>query len=143
MANESKNRVKVAKKYTKIGVIPVSALKRINNHFSVPYDARTIRANVGNTIKHNNKHFSGMKRALDELGITKEGYAEYVARNYTEIRTGNKTNSLVLVVRTNASHHMATIHLFFDKNENFWLVTSVHPEREEDLTKNTLLWSRE
>ena len=81
-----------------------------------------------------------MKQPLEELGITKEGYAEYVARNYTEIWTGNKTNSLVLVVRTDASHHMAAIHLFFDKNENFWLVTSVHPEREEDLVRNTQVW---
>ena len=140
MANQSKNRVKLNQEYRKIGTIPLAALKRINDHFEVPFDARTIRANNVNTVKHNSDHLSYVDKALAELGITKEGYAEYVARNYTEIWNGKQKQSLVLVVRVKDKNHMAAVHLFFDKNENFWLVKSVHIEREADLNRMTLIW---
>lgn len=142
MANQSKNRVKLNQRYRKIGTIPLAALKRVNDHFEAPFDAKTIRANKVNTIKHNNDHLSYVDKALDELGITKEGYAEYVARNYTEIWKGKEKKSLVLVVRVNDKNHMAAVHLFLDKNENFWLVKSVHIERDADLNRMTLIWFR-
>lgn len=38
--------------------------------------------------------------------------------------------------------HLATVHLYFDKNENFWLVKSVHAERLADLERMTLVWEK-
>ena len=96
MAKQSKNKVKLEKQYRKIGVIPKSAVKKIKEHLDIPNDATSIRSNPENVLKHNKKHLSAIKQALDALGITKDGYAEYVAKNYNQIRLGNKSNSIVL-----------------------------------------------
>ena len=93
MAKQSRNKVKLNKEYRKIGIISKSALSKINEHFIIPNNANTIRSNPLNVLKHNEHHLNSMKQALDELGITKEGYAEYVAKNYNQIRLGNRLNS--------------------------------------------------
>ena len=142
MANQSKNKVKLDKEYRKIGMIPKSAITKINKFFPVPNDANTIRSNPDNMLKHNEGHLEDIKTALSELGITKEGYAEYVAKNYNQIRLGNKPKSLVLAVKLEETSHIAAIHLFFDKNENFWLIKSVHAERLKDLERMTLIWEK-
>ena len=100
MAKQSKNRVKLEKQYRKIGSIPKSAITKINKYFEIPNNAITIRANSSNVLKHNESHLNSIKRALDTLGITKESYAEYIAKNYNQIRLGNRPKSIVLVVKT-------------------------------------------
>ena len=143
MANQSKNRVKLNRKYRNIGFISVDALKLIRKVYNkVPKDAKYIRVNGGNAVKHNIDHLRGIKTALDRLGLTNEGYAEYVARNYTEIYKGNVDESLLLVVRTDSTHHLAAVHLDYDKNENFWLVTSVHPVRDNDIKIDDFIWMK-
>ncbi len=142
MANESKNRVKLNKEYKRIGFIPKTALAKVNEHFKVPADANDIRSNTDNMLKHNRGHLAALEKALDELGITKEGYAEYIAKNFNQIRLGNKPRSLVLAVKNETTSHLAAVHLFFDKNENFWLVKSVHAERLADLERMTLVWEK-
>lgn len=79
MAKQSKNSVKLEKQHRKIGIIPKAAIMKISKFFEIPNDATTIRSNPTNVLKHNEKHLSNIKQALDALGITKEGYAEYVA----------------------------------------------------------------
>ena len=93
-------------------------------------------------LKHNESHLEAIKTALEKLGITKEGYAEYVARNYNQIRLGNKPNSIVLAVKTEETSHIAAAHLIFDKNENFWLIKSVHSARLKQLEKMELIWEK-
>lgn len=83
-----------------------------------------------------------LKQALDALGITKEGYAEYVAKNYNQIRLGNRPKSIVLAVKTDETSHIAAAHLFFDKNENFWLIKSIHSARLKQLEKMELVWEK-
>lgn len=92
---------------------------KISKFFDIPNNATTIRSNPTNVLKHNEEHIDNIKQALDALGITKDGYAEYIAKNYNQIRLGNKPKSIVLAVKTNETSHIAAAHLFFDKNENF------------------------
>lgn len=73
MSKQSKNKVKLEKQYRKIGVIPKSAVKKIKEHLDIPNDATSIRSNPENVLKHNKKHLSAIKQALDALGITKDG----------------------------------------------------------------------
>ena len=142
MAKQSKNRVKLDQQYRKIGIIPKAAIAKINKFFEIPNDATTIRSNPTNVLKHNEEHLSNIKQALDSLGITKEGYAEYVAKNYNQIRLGNKPKSIVLAVKTDETSHIAAAHLFFDKNENFWLIKSIHSARLKQLEKMELVWEK-
>lgn len=142
MARQSKNKVKLNKQYRKIGIIPKSAITKINKFFEIPNEANTIRSNPSNVQKHNEEHLNLIKQALDALGITKEGYAEYVAKNYNQIRLGNKPKSIVLAVKTDETSHIAAAHLFFDKNENFWLIKSVHSARLRQLEKMELIWEK-
>lgn len=37
---------------------------------------------------------------------------------------------------------LAKVNEYFDKNENFWLVKSVHAERLADLERMTLVWEK-
>lgn len=143
MAKQSKNKVKLNKTYKKIGVIPKSAIVKINERFPVPPDAGFIRSNPNNAIKHNDDHMDKMKESLSELGITKEGYAEYVAKNYNQIRLGNRPKSLVLAVKLEYTSHIAAVHLSFDKNENFWMVKSVHAAHLRQLEQMELIWERQ
>ena len=115
---------------------------KISMFFEIPNDATTIRSNPANVLKHNEEHLNNIKQALDALGITKEGYAEYVAKNYNQIRLGNRANSIVLAVKTDETSHIAAAHLFFDKNENFWLIKSVHSARLKQLEKMELVWEK-
>ena len=142
MAKQSRNKVKLEKEYRKIGIIPKKALKKINEHYTIPFNATSIRSNLSNMLKHNESHLEAIKISLDKLGITKEGYAEYVAKNYNQIRLGNKPNSIVLAVKTEETSHIAAAHLFFDKNENFWLIKSVHSARLKQLEKMELIWEK-
>lgn len=115
---------------------------KVNEHFKVPADANDIRSNTDSMLKHNRGHLVALEKALDELGITKEGYAEYIAKNFNQIRLGNKPRSLLLVVKTDSTSHLAAVHLFFDKSENFWFVKSVHAERLADLERMILVWKK-
>ena len=142
MAKQSKNRVKLEQQYRKIGIIPKSAITKISKYFEIPNNATTIRTNPSNALKHNEGHLNSIKQALDALGITKEGYAEYVAKNYNQIRLGNKPKSIVLAVKTDETSHIAAAHLFFDKNENFWLIKSIHSARLKQLEKMELVWEK-
>lgn len=142
MAKQSKNRVKLEKQYRKIGFIPKSAITKISEYFEIPDNANTIRANPSNVLKHNESHLNSIKQALDALGITKESYAEYIAKNYNQIRLGNRPKSLVLAVKTDETSHIAAAHLYFDKNENFWLIKSIHSARLKQLMKMELVWEK-
>ena len=142
MPNQRKNRVKLNKKYKRIGRIPNSALKEINNYIELHSRVQTIRASIGNTIKHNHRHLDELEEQLNQLGITKEGYAEFVAKHFNQIRLGNKPKSLVLAVLLENSNHIAAIHLHYDKKEEFWLVTTVHAIKLCDLEKIPLIWEK-
>ena len=84
-----------------------------------------------------------MEEQLNQLGITKEGYAEFVAKNFNQIRLGNKPMSLVLSVTLEESNHIAALHLHYELKENFWLVTSVHAIRTKELEKIPLIWEKQ
>ena len=142
MAKQSNNKVKLEQQYRKIGIIPKVAIMKISKFFDIPNNATTIRSNPKNVLKHNEEHIDNIKQALDALGITKDGYAEYIAKNYNQIRLGNKPKSIVLAVKTNETSHIAAAHLFFDKNENFWLIKSVHSARLKQLEKMELVWEK-
>lgn len=142
MTKQSKNRVKLNKQYRKIGTIPKSAIVKIGKFFEIPINATTIRSNPSSVLKHNEKHLEVIKQSLDTLGITKEGYAEYVAKNYNQIRLGNRPKSIILAVKTDETSHIAAAHLFFDKNENFWLIKSIHSARLKQLEKMELVWEK-
>ena len=142
MTKQSKNKVKLEQQYRKIGIIPKSAIIKICEYFDIPNNAKTIRSNPSNVLKHNEEHLKNIRQALDALGITKEGYAEYIAKNYNQIRLGNKPKSIVLAVKTEETSHIAAAHLFFDKNENFWLIKSVHSARLKQLEKMELVWEK-
>lgn len=117
MAKESRNKVKLNKEYKSIGRIPMSALHKIGEFMELPSAVQVIRSNVCNTVKHNHRHIDELDEQLNELGITKEGYAEFVARNFNQIRLGNKPFSLVLAVLLENCNHIAAVHLHYDKNE--------------------------
>ena len=142
MPKQSANRVKLNKEYKNIGRIPKSALQKIGEFMELPSAVQIIRANAGNTVKHNHRHIDELEKQLQELGITKEGYAEFVAKNFNQIRLGNKPYSLVLAVLLEESNHIAAVHLHYDKNEQFWLVTTVHAIKHKDLEKIPLIWER-
>ena len=142
MSKQRKSRVKINKKYKSIGRIPNSALSKISNYIELPSRVQTIRASIGNTIKHNHRHIDEMEEQLNRLGITKEGYAEYVAKNFNQIRLGNKPMSLVLSVTLEDSNHIAAVHLHYELKESFWLVTSVHAIRVKELEKMPLIWKK-
>lgn len=142
MAKQSKNRVKLNKQYKSIGKIPVSALKKISEFMDLPALVRDIRSRENNMVKHNHRHIDELEEQLKQLGITKEGYAEFVAKNYNQIRLGNRPKSLVLAVKTDETSHIAAAHLYFDKNENFWLIKSIHSARLKQLMKMELVWEK-
>ena len=142
MSKQRKSRVKINKKYKNIGRIPISALSKISNYIELPSRVQTIRASIGNTIKHNHRHIDEMEEQLNRLGITKEGYAEYVAKNFNQIHLGNKPMSLVLSVTLESSNHIAAVHLHYELKESFWLVTSVHAIRVKELEKMPLIWEK-
>ena len=117
-------------------------MKEINNYIELHSRVQTIRASIGNTIKHNHRHLDELEEQLNQLGITKEGYAEFVAKHFNQIRLGNKPKSLVLAVLLENSNHIAAIHLHYDKKEEFWLVTTVHAIKLCDLEKIPLIWKK-
>ena len=53
-----------------------------------------------------------------------------------------KPMSLVLAVLLDNSNHIAAVHLHYDKNEKFWLVTTVHAIKLKELEKMTLIWEK-
>lgn len=143
MVKQSKNKVKLNKKYKAIGRIPIAALRKIQEVMELPDNVQIIRANITNTIKHNLRHMADMDKQLSLLGLTKEDYAEFVARNYNEIHIGNKPYSLILAVTHMDDHdHIAAVHLNYNKSENFWLVTTVHSIKPHDLQKIPLIWKK-
>lgn len=143
MVKQSKNKVKLNKKYKVIGRIPIAAIRKIKEVMELPGNVQTIRANIENTLKHNHRHIEEIELQLAELGLTKEDYAEFVARNYKEIHLGNKPLSLIIAVINKGTHeHVAAVHLHYQKNENFWLVTTVHTMKPRDLQKIPLIWKK-
>ena len=143
MVKQSKNKVKLNKKYKAIGRIPMAAFRKIQEVMELPDIVQTIRANATNTIKHNHRHMIEIEKQLSQLGLTKEDYAEFVARNFNEIHVGNKPYSLILAVTHIEEHdHIAAVHLVFSKSENFWLVTTVHSIKPYDLLKIPLIWKK-
>ena len=143
MVKQSKNKVKLNKEYKVIGRIPIAAIRKIKEVMDLPGNVQSIRANIGNTLKHNHRHIEEIEMQLAELGLTKEDYAEFVARNYKEIHLGNKPLSLIIAVTNEGAHeHVAAVHLHYQKNENFWLVTTVHTMKPHDLQKIPLIWKK-
>lgn len=142
MSNQSKNKVKLNNEYRIIGKLPKSAINKIKNYFIFPDDALSIRINIDNALKHNKKHLKAIEKQLLDLGVTKEGYIDYIVGRYNQIRLGNKPQSIVLVVFTEGTSHLAALHLYFYKNENFWLVKSFHASRLSDLEKMELVWEK-
>ena len=65
MVKQSKNKVKLNKKYKVIGRIPIAAIRKIKEVMELPGNVQTIRANIENTLKHNKKHIKGI--VLDNL----------------------------------------------------------------------------
>lgn len=47
-----------------------------------------------------------------------------------------------LAVKTDETSHIAAAHLYFDKNENFWLIKSIHSARLKQLMKMELVWEK-
>ena len=119
------------------------ALRKVQEVMTLPETVQTIRANTGNTVKHNHQHMDDLEAKLAKLGLTKEDYAEFVARNFNEIHQGNKPLSLVIaVVNEETPNHMAALHLHYEKSENFWLVTTVHAIKPEQLADIPLIWKK-
>ena len=117
---QSKNKVKLNNEYKVVGRIPLAAVRKIREIMTLPENVQTIRANIVNTIKHNHRHIDEIELQLAQLGLTKEDYAEFVARNFKEIRMGNQPLSLILAVTNYGTHdHVAAVHLHYQKNENF------------------------
>lgn len=140
---QSKNKVKLNKEYKTVGRIPMAAIRRIQEIMPLPEAIQIIRANAGNTLKHNHRHMEELEAQLALLGLTKEDYAEFVARHFNEIHEGNKPLSLLLAVAHEESpNHVAAIHLHYEKKENFWLVTTVHAIKQPELDKIPLIWKR-
>ena len=130
MVQQSKNKVKLNKEYKVIGRIPMAAIKKIQEVMELPGNVQTIRANIGNTLKHNKKHLDEIEMHLTQLGLTKEDYVEFVTRKFNEIHSGNTPLSLLLAVANEEyPNHVAAVRLNYNKNENFWLVTTVHAIR--------------
>lgn len=143
MVKQSKNRVKLEKKYKTVGRIPIGAIREIRKVMSLPNPVQSIRSNAGNTVKHNHRHLNNLEAKLAELGLTKENYAEFVTRNFNEIHKGNTTQSLLLAVASEEfPNHVAAVHLHYEKKENFWLVTSVHAIRPDELERIPLIWKK-
>lgn len=99
MVKQSKNKVKLNKEYKVIGRIPIAAIRKIKEVMELPGNVQTIRANIGNTLKHNHRH-------VEEI------------------------------------EDVAAVHLHYQKNENFWLVTTVHTMKPHDLQKIPLIWKK-
>lgn len=69
MPKQSSNRVKLNKEFKSIGRIPMSALHEIEKFMELPSAVQIIRANVGNTVKHNHKHIDELEEQLSQLGF--------------------------------------------------------------------------
>ena len=75
MVKQSKNKVKLNKEYKVIGRIPIAAIRKIKEVMELSGNVQTIRANIGNTLKHNHRHVEEIEAQLAQLGLTKEDYA--------------------------------------------------------------------
>ena len=142
MAKQSKNKVKLNKEYEHLGTFSKSALDAIRKYYEIPDDARKIRANISNTLKHNKKHLEQIEPYLEELGMTKENYIRFIASNFNQIRLGNLPKTVVLAFSGKELNHVAAVHLVFDKNENFWMIKSVRAERKQFFEENKLIWEK-
>ena len=143
MVKQSKNKVKLNKEYKVIGRIPIAAIRKIKEVMDLPGNVQSIRANIGNTIKHNKKHIEDIEEQLSKLGLTKEDYIEFVSRKFNEIHIGNMPFSLLLAVANeDYPNHVAAVRLNYNKNEKFWIVTTVHAIRPDDLKRIPLIWKK-
>lgn len=143
MVKQSKNKVKLNKEYKVIGRIPIAAIRKIKEVMDLPGNVQSIRANIGNTIKHNKKHIEDIEEQLSKLGLTKEDYIEFVTRKFNEIHIGNMPFSLLLAVANeDYPNHVAAVRLNYNKNEKFWIVTTVHAIRPDDLKRIPLIWKK-
>ena len=143
MVKQSKIKVKLNKEYKVIGRIPIAAIRKIKEVMDLPGNVQSIRANIGNTIKHNKKHIEDIEEQLSKLGLTKEDYIEFVTRKFNEIHIGNMPFSLLLAVANeDYPNHVAAVRLNYNKNEKFWIVTTVHAIRPDDLKRIPLIWKK-
>lgn len=116
------------------------AIRRV--YKDVPGNAKRIRANISNSIKHNKEHLDQTERYLEQLGLTKEQYIRFIASNFNQIRRGRYKNTVVLAFCDEDLDHIAAVHLVFDKNENYWLVKSVRVSRKEFFKEEDLIWEK-
>ena len=142
MAKQSKNKVKLDKEYEQLGTFSKSQLTAIRKHYKIPEDAKRIRANISNTIKHNKQHLGQIEHYLEELGLTKEKYIRFIASNFNQIRRGKMDKTVVLAFCGEDLDHVAAVHLVFDMNENYWMVKSVRASRKQFFEENDLIWEK-
>lgn len=121
MVKQSKNKVKLNKDYQKIGIVPKKALNKISEYFNIPNNATTIRSNPSNVLKHNKSHLNAIKKALDELGITKEGYAEYVAKTITKLGLAICLNQLFWLLKPKRQAILPLLICFLTRTKTFGL----------------------
>ena len=142
MAQQSKNKVKIEKKYENVGRLPRSSMSTIKQLFGLERGVFSIKVAMENALKHNDKHLEEIAVELANLGLTPADYIRFIANSFNRIAVGNVPMSLVLVVDPGEElGHMAAIHLHFEKNQNFWLVTSVHSMRRRDVEKLNIVWN--
>lgn len=143
MTKQSKNRVKLDKEHERLGVFTKAQLTAIQRRYKdVPGDAKRIRGNISNSIKHNKEHLTQTERYLERLGLTKERYIRFIASNFNQIRRGRFENTVVLAFCDEDLDHVAAVHLVFDKNENYWMVKSVRASRKEFFEEDDLIWEK-
>ena len=141
MAQQSKNKVKIEKKYENVGRLPRSSMSTIKQLFGLERGVFSIKVAIENALKHNSKHFGEIAVELANLGLTPADYIRFITNSFNRIAVGNVPMSLVLLVDNGADlGHMAAIHLHFEKNSRFWLVTSVHSMRPSDIAKLDTIW---
>lgn len=88
----------------------------------------------------NIKHVNDIHvKELAQIGLDVVDYAKYIVNNFNQVRQGTK-DSLLLVVRKVHLSDVAAIRLEFVAKNNVWIVRTVQPRREKDLSKSELLF---
>ena len=120
MAQQSKNKVKIEKKYENVGRLPRSSMSTIKQLFGLKRGVFSIKVAIENALKHNSRHFGEIAVELANLGLTRADYIRFVANSFNRIALGNVPMSLVLLVDNGDDlGHIAAIHLHFEKKSRF------------------------
>ena len=98
MAQQSKNKVKIEKKYENVGKLPRSSMSTIKQLFGLEKGVFSIKVAIENALKHNDKHLEEIAVELSNLGLTPADYIRFIANSFNRIAVGNVPMSLVLVV---------------------------------------------